>query len=125
MAPIADATPPMAASRISAVRRPSHHATDPAPSADSSSATCSGPPVASVPNRTMVRPMIAISSRITKTDCANVGWRAGLTEAGLSATRHARSVSTGHDSADLGQRADGGAFVGSLHKVDGGLDLGA
>src|SRR6187549_3533671 len=115
----------MAASRTAALLWPTHHAMKPAPIDASSRATCSGPPVASVPNRTMVSPISEMRIRITTTDSAKVGGRTCRPLVVLSATRHARSVRTGNHPTDLGQCADRCSFAGSVCEVDGGLHLGA
>src|SRR5262245_45662128 len=115
----------MAASRTAALLWPTHHAMKPAPIDASSKATCSGPPVASVPNRTIVSPISEIRIRITTTDSAKLGWRTCRPLVAFSATRHARSVCAADDPTYLGQRADRRSFAGPLCKVHGRLHLGA
>src|SRR6187549_48482 len=58
-APSAELTPPTAASRTRAAVSPFLYATPPATTALPNRATCSGPPVASVPNSAIVSPISA------------------------------------------------------------------
>src|SRR6476620_9021115 len=132
-APIADETPPIAASRIAALVLPSRHDRSPAPSAARSSATWSGPPVASVPNSATVIVIRPMRMAIARIDSASVGLRivgarppgsAGRSvPTGASATDDGRSVRAGDEAADLCQGADRGPLAGLLGELGRGLDL--
>ncbi len=75
IAPIAEVTPPMAASRSAAAVWPFLNATSPATIALVSNATCSGPLAASIPNSTIVSVSSAISTSTGMSASRNDGGR--------------------------------------------------
>src|SRR3954470_16310786 len=89
---MADATPPMAASRMAAEVWPFLRATSPAVMALAIRATWSGPLVASMPNRTMVRFSSPMSTTIGRSESNRLGGRVPGTSGAIGAATSSSGV---------------------------------
>src|SRR6187455_2279803 len=99
-APSAELTPPTAASRTRAAVSPFLYATPPATTALPNRATCSGPPVASVPNSAIVSPISATRATTGMSASSIDGSRtrdASSSRIGTSSFMGGRSLRGGHD----------------------------